>query len=210
MDYKKLCIENNCTYYPGQNGSVHLYTRDPSKGTTWLIDQLKSNYKKLHAQDKGYVFGFDVEFLRGKVAATIQISTSEVGCLFHVEYMKHSFPEKLRDLLVDPTIIKAGVGIIGKIDGEGDKFSIQKTFNITMEGIIDVSECAKKSGLTSGYRGLDELAVELLGHPNHCHTDGSPMQFMMRTSDIDWLTFCVEDRHCMNGPRIGSCPRSMS
>jgi hypothetical protein len=163
MDYKKLCIENNCTYYPGQNGSVHLYTRDPSKGTTWLIDQLKSNYKKLHAQDKGYVFGFDVEFLRGKVAATIQISTSEVGCLFHVEYMKHSFPEKLRDLLVDPTIIKAGVGIIGKIDGEGDKFSIQKTFNITMEGIIDVSECAKKSGLTSGYRGLDELAVELLG-----------------------------------------------
>ncbi|KAJ2994348.1 hypothetical protein NUW54_g7565 [Trametes sanguinea] len=66
------------------------------------------------------ILGFDLEwkpnFVKGRAenpVALVQLASEHLILLIHVSYMRKAaaFPEKLRELLADETILKAGVGI---------------------------------------------------------------------------------------------------
>ncbi|TBU34885.1 ribonuclease H-like protein [Dichomitus squalens] len=63
------------------------------------------------------VLGFDLEwrpnFIKGNPenpVALVQLASEDTILLIHVSFM-HAFPEKLKELLLDPNVVKAGVGI---------------------------------------------------------------------------------------------------
>jgi hypothetical protein len=52
--------------------------------------------------------------------------------------------------LEDPSIIKTGIGIVGKYLRQGDKYHIQKCFNVNVQGVCDVADIAALNGVTNG------------------------------------------------------------
>ncbi|OJT14022.1 Werner Syndrome-like exonuclease [Trametes pubescens] len=69
------------------------------------------------AQLNSKVLGFDLEwkpnFIKGRPenpVALVQLASADLVLLIHIFHMP-TFPERLRDLLADETVVKAGVGI---------------------------------------------------------------------------------------------------
>ncbi|OJT06153.1 hypothetical protein TRAPUB_2973 [Trametes pubescens] len=72
------------------------------------------------AQLNSKVLGFDLEwkpnFIKGRPenpVALVQLASADLVLLIHIFHMP-TFPERLRDLLADETVVKAGVGIQSK------------------------------------------------------------------------------------------------
>ncbi|KAI0757356.1 ribonuclease H-like domain-containing protein [Daedaleopsis nitida] len=69
------------------------------------------------SQLKSKILGFDLEwrpnFIKGNPenpVALVQLASDETILLIHLTYMSR-FPQKLKELLLDPNVVKAGVGI---------------------------------------------------------------------------------------------------
>jgi uncharacterized membrane protein len=91
----------------------------------------------------GCVFGFDVEYGKKHVVATLQLATSRFSCILQVALFA-SFPERLRRFLEDERFIKVGVGV------HEDAAFIEKSFSIKSQGLMDVALVAIKTGVCKG------------------------------------------------------------
>ena len=69
------------------------------------------------------------------VVWTLQLASNDRCVLFRVCKMD-GFPEKLREILVDPAIYKAGVGITG------DQLKLHRDFGLVVQGAVDLSVLA--------------------------------------------------------------------
>ncbi|KAF8640505.1 hypothetical protein AX17_000167 [Amanita inopinata Kibby_2008] len=87
--------------------------------------------------------GFDLEwkpsYRKGQAenpVALVQLATDDRILLIHISFMKE-FPEKLRQLLENPRVLKAGVGI------QYDAEKLFRDYNISMRGCVDLSLLAR-------------------------------------------------------------------
>ncbi len=105
------------------------------------------------------VLGFDTEtrpaFKRGQSfpPSLLQLATNEEVFLFHLSSLR--LPGPLRELLVDPTIVKAGVSIAN------DLKELDKIASFNGSGFVDLGHEAKKLGIKN--HGLRGLCAVLLG-----------------------------------------------
>ncbi|OSD05859.1 ribonuclease H-like protein [Trametes coccinea BRFM310] len=88
-----------------------------SPGTRLVYIQNAAAADQAISQLNSKILGFDLEwkpnFVKGRAenpVALVQLASEHLILLIHVSYMP-AFPEKLRELLADETILKAGVGI---------------------------------------------------------------------------------------------------
>ncbi|XP_062902863.1 bifunctional 3'-5' exonuclease/ATP-dependent helicase WRN isoform X2 [Mobula hypostoma] len=107
--------------------------------------------------------GFDIEwpptYVKGKVrkVALVQLCASESKCyLFHISSMS-GFPSGLKRLLEDEAIKKVGVGI------HGDYWKLMKDYDITMKGLVELSELANKKLTCAETWSLNGLVKHLCG-----------------------------------------------
>ncbi|CDO72744.1 hypothetical protein BN946_scf184990.g27 [Trametes cinnabarina] len=89
--------------------------KSPSTRLVYIqnVDAANQAISQLHSK----ILGFDTEwkpnFIKGRAenpVALVQLASEHLILLIHVSYMP-TFPEKLRELLADETVLKAGVGI---------------------------------------------------------------------------------------------------
>ena len=83
----------------------------------------------------------------------LQLSTSRQA--FLVRLNKVGLPEKIIQVLSDPSIIKAGVAIRDDISG------LQRLGNFTPDGFIDLQDYVKDFGIKDN--GLKKLSANILG-----------------------------------------------
>ncbi|XP_072898620.1 bifunctional 3'-5' exonuclease/ATP-dependent helicase WRN isoform X1 [Hemitrygon akajei] len=107
--------------------------------------------------------GFDIEwpptYVKGKVrkVALVQLCASENKCyLFHISSMS-GFPSGLKRLLEDEAIKKVGVGV------HGDYWKLMKDYDITMKGLVELSEIANKRLNCAETWSLNGLVKHLYG-----------------------------------------------
>lgn len=105
------------------------------------------------------LLGFDTEtrptFRAGQsyLPAVLQLAGEEAVYVFQLKHC--GFPESLRQLLADPEIIKAGVGL------DRDIRELNELAPYKPAGFVDVGELAKQAGCMN--HGLRGLATLLLG-----------------------------------------------
>lgn len=105
------------------------------------------------------VLGFDTEtkpaFHKGQSFAptVLQLAGHEVAYIIQLKHL--GLPERLRALLANPAIVKAGVSL------DYDIGELRKIKEFQAGGFIDLGVVAKKSGLKN--HGLRGLAAVLLG-----------------------------------------------
>ncbi len=105
------------------------------------------------------VLGFDTEtrpaFKKGQAfpPALLQLATSNEDFLFQLAPL--GIPEALREILVDPLIVKAGVSLAYDIR------ELNKIASVDGQGFVDLALEAKKMGVKN--HGLRGLCAALLG-----------------------------------------------
>ncbi|KAG8691059.1 hypothetical protein FRC09_011743, partial [Ceratobasidium sp. 395] len=90
-------------------------------------------------------FGFDLEwkptFVKGypeSPIAVLQLANEDQICLIQLSAM-HEFPEKLREVLEDPSIVKAGVGIAN------DARKLWRDCGVSLLGAVELSHLARSA-----------------------------------------------------------------
>jgi ribonuclease D len=128
-------------------------------GRIYYIDSVTAINKVLPELKYHSVLGFDTEtkpnFKKGKSnqVALLQLSTSSQAFLFRLN--KTGLSNKLIDILIDPSITKAGVAIHDDLAG------LKKLAPFQPEGFIDLQEYVKQFGIEDN--GLKKLAANILG-----------------------------------------------
>lgn len=105
------------------------------------------------------VLGFDTEtkpaFLKGQSFAPSVLQLAGPQVVYIIQLKRVGLPERLRALLANPAIVKAGVSL------DYDIAELRKIAEFEAAGFIDLGLVAKKSGLKN--HGLRGLAAVLLG-----------------------------------------------
>ena len=129
------------------------------KGEIVLVDNLKTFYEVFPRLLETDILGFDTEtrptFKKGRKNAVslIQLSTGDLACLFRIN--KIGIPDKLAELLSDPSVIKAGVAV------HDDIRFLKGVRKFSPDGFIDLQNFVKNFGIQSS--GLKKLAAIVLG-----------------------------------------------
>jgi Ribonuclease D len=129
------------------------------KGEIVLVDNLKTFYEVFPRLLGTDILGFDTEtrptFKKGRKNAVslIQLSTGDLACLFRIN--KIGIPDKLAELLSDPSVIKAGVAV------HDDIRFLKGVRKFSPDGFIDLQNFVKDFGIQSS--GLKKLAAIVLG-----------------------------------------------
>ena len=129
------------------------------KGEIILVDDLKTFYEVFPRLLGSDLLGFDTEtrptFKKGRKnsVSLIQLSTEYLACLFRIN--KIGIPDKLADLLSDPTVTKAGVAV------HDDIRFLKSVRKFTPDGFIDLQTLVKYFGIQSS--GLKKLTAIVLG-----------------------------------------------
>ncbi len=147
------------------------------KSVTYCLHQLKQMYLAENSETKAekFVFGFDTESDRGKVAS-VQLSTRFLSVVFLLQKMynnngsetnstKLNFPIELQKFLEDARILKTGVGV------SSDAKNLRRSFNVMLRGDVDLSLLAVQQGVLSGsFISLKEFAKRLIGGMTYTRT----------------------------------------
>lgn len=129
------------------------------KGEIVLVDNLKTFYEVFPRLLGTDILGFDTEtrptFKKGRKNAVslIQLSTGDLACLFRIN--KIGIPDKLAELLSDPSVIKAGVAV------HDDIRFLKGVRKFSPDGFIDLQNFVKDFGIQSS--GLKKLVAIVLG-----------------------------------------------
>lgn len=105
------------------------------------------------------ILGFDTEtrpaFTKGQTypPALIQLGGEHTVYLFQLRHLK--FPKRLREILSDPGIIKAGVSL------DFDVVQLKRMGDFSPASFVDLGDVAKQSGIKN--HGLRGLTAVLLG-----------------------------------------------
>ncbi len=105
------------------------------------------------------LLGFDTEskpvFQKGTAnpPALLQLATSEAVFIFQFNLLP--FPEQVRDILADPSVVKAGVAVWDDVKG------LQQLSPFEAGGFVDLGDVSR--GLDLQTNGLRNLAANLLG-----------------------------------------------
>lgn len=129
------------------------------KGDIWMITNEEDAAKAVKEIREERILGFDTEsrpaFRKGKyyLPSLIQIGTSEKVYIFHLTHT--SFPEGLKQVFEDKSVIKAGVAV------RDDVKDLQKISPFDDAGFIDLGAIALDLKLET--HGLRNLAAKFLG-----------------------------------------------
>lgn len=103
------------------------------------------------------VYGMDVEwkptFRKGEYSspAVLQLATQQVCLIVQLVFLDH-FPESLKDILRDPRVELAGVGI------DNDSQKLKDDYELSCDGLVDLGSLAKnniqEAGLKTGLKAL--------------------------------------------------------
>jgi ribonuclease D len=138
---------------------MELLPRQKFTGEIFYIDSLASMNEFLPELYNEKVLGFDTEtrptFKKGRSnqVALLQLSTSRQAFLFRLN--KTGLTGQLIDILINPSIIKAGVAIHDDLAG------LKKLVPFQPEGFVDLQEYVKEFGIEDN--GLKKLAANILG-----------------------------------------------
>lgn len=105
------------------------------------------------------VLGFDTEtrpsFTKGEsyTPCLIQLATDKQAFLFRIKF--YPFPPELIELLEDPGVLKAGIGI------KDDLHGLAKIIKFKPDGFVDLAEVVKKKGIANA--SLRSLTAIVLG-----------------------------------------------
>ncbi len=136
-----------------------LLPREKFTGDIFYIDSLEAFDEFIPELLNEPILGFDTEtkpaFKKGvfNEVSLLQLSTSEKA--FLVRLNKVGLPERVMNVLSDPTIIKAGVAIRDDIAG------LQRLGNFKPDGFIDLQDYVKDFGIKDN--GLKKLSANVLG-----------------------------------------------
>ena len=128
-------------------GTIHLVAS---------VQELKGAMGQIHREQ---VVGFDTEtkpaFRKGQahLPCLVQIATVSAVYLFQLKRM--AFSGALVEVLENPAIIKAGIGLADDFSG------LNKVFPFEPKNTVDLGLVAKQQGLKKS--GLRNLAAQLLG-----------------------------------------------
>ncbi|KAI0823109.1 ribonuclease H-like domain-containing protein, partial [Trametes gibbosa] len=116
-------------------------TKFPAARLVYLQNEETTNLAILQLSSK--VLGFDLEwkpnFVKGRPenpVALVQLASEDLVLLIHVFHMR-TFPERLRELLADETVVKAGVGI------QGDCKKLCANYGVDTRNCVDLSLLAR-------------------------------------------------------------------
>ncbi len=129
------------------------------KGEIVVVDNLAGFNKVIPRLLHARVLGFDTEtkpsFKKGRKnsVSLMQLSTGDIACLFRIN--KIGIPDKLKEILSDPSVIKAGVAV------HDDIRFLRGISKFNPEGFIDLQSLVKEFGIQSA--GLKKLVAIILG-----------------------------------------------
>jgi len=129
------------------------------EGTIRLVASAQDLERAIHEIRDEYVVGLDTEtkptFHKGQfhLPCLVQIATASVVYLFQLKRME--FSGTLVDVLENPALIKAGIGLAD------DFLNLKKVFPFEPQNIIDLSLVAQKQGIRKS--GVRNLAGQVLG-----------------------------------------------
>jgi Ribonuclease D len=129
------------------------------EGTICLVASGQDLKRAIHVIRREQVVGLDTEtkptFRKGQfhLPCLVQIATASVTYLFQLKRME--FSDALTEVLENPAIIKAGIGLAD------DFTNLKKVFPFKPQNIIDLSLVAQQQGIKQS--GLRSLAGQLLG-----------------------------------------------
>ncbi len=129
------------------------------KGTICLVASDHEHEQAIQTIRNEHVVGLDTEtkptFRKGQfhLPCLVQIATTSVVYLFQLKQME--FSDTLAEVLENPTLIKAGIGLAN------DFTSLQKVFPFEPQNILDLSLVAQQQGIKRS--GVRNLAGQLLG-----------------------------------------------
>ncbi|KAG9127976.1 hypothetical protein FRC07_006570 [Ceratobasidium sp. 392] len=106
-------------------------------------------------------FGFDVEskptFVKGQAespVAVLQLAKEDQIYLIQLSAMR-DFPERLREVLEDPEIVKAGVGIAG------DAKKLWRDYGVSLLGAVELSHLARSADTSRWGTGKSHELISL-------------------------------------------------
>ena len=129
------------------------------EGTICLVASAQDLKRAIHVIHAEQVVGLDTEtkptFRKGQfhLPCLVQVATASVVYLFQLKRME--FSDALVEVLENPALIKAGIGL-------ADDFkNLNKVFSFIPQNIIDLSLVAQRQGFKRS--GVRNLAGQLLG-----------------------------------------------
>lgn len=129
------------------------------EGKVALVHSLNDWKQALADIEKDRILGFDTEtrptFRKGKVNAPSLIQLATAKCVYLVQLAWLPFGPHLADMLANPDIVKAGVGI--RFDME----ALAKLSPFTPRGLVDLGSVARANKLSS--QGLRTLVANFFG-----------------------------------------------
>jgi ribonuclease D len=129
------------------------------EGTICLVASALDLERAIHVIQDEQVVGLDTEtkptFKKNQfhLPCLVQIATASVVYLFQLKRMDFSGP--LAEILENPALIKAGVGMAN------DLSSLKRVFPFEPQNIVDLSLVAQRQGIKQS--GVRNLAARLLG-----------------------------------------------
>ncbi|KAF8587296.1 ribonuclease H-like protein [Ramaria rubella] len=149
-------------------GGVLVYLRD-AVHTDGIVSEYRDKFKG--------PLGFDIEyrpnFLKGQPSnktALVQLAAESVTLLAQVSAMSgKSFPDTIRNIIQDPTIIKAGVGIQGDADKLWRDFGIKPASCLELGYLARAvdQQWASSKGLISLARLVKAYEGRVMKKPKH-------------------------------------------
>ncbi len=128
------------------------------EGPTHVIRAPETMQAAIHTLGKETILGFDTEtrpaFRKGQSFSPtlLQLATAKEVFLFQLQFL--GLPDELRDILNDPSIIKAGVA------PGFDLAELNKIEPFSHGGFVDLSSLAKQKGVKNhGLRGLGAVIL---------------------------------------------------
>ena len=149
---------------PRLNGIPNTITRDELvqlavrryDGPVWLVATTHDLERALHDIRREHVVGLDTEtqpvFRKGQshLPSLVQVATARAVYLFQLKRLE--FSGALAEVLGNPAIIKAGIGLAD------DLLKLKKVFPFQEENVVDIGAVVRRHGVKqSGVRNLAGL-----------------------------------------------------
>ncbi len=129
------------------------------EGPVHIIRTMKQWREAMKDLESDGILGFDTEtrptFRKGKLNAPALIQLASANAVYLVQLGWLPFGAHCAELLANPGIIKAGVGI-----GD-DMHALTRVFSFQPAGTVELADIARNNGL--GSHGLRTLAASLFG-----------------------------------------------
>ena len=129
------------------------------EGPVTVVHTLNEWKRALADLESDGILGFDTEtrptFRKGKVNAPSLIQLATAKCVYLVQLSWLPFGPHIADILANPDIIKAGVGI------RCDMEALAKLSPFTPRGLVDLGNVARANKLSS--QGLRTLVANFFG-----------------------------------------------